>query len=81
MAVLELLTGKRPYADCKRDVMVIQSIVFEHKLPKRPKEEAKGGLSDGLWELMTRCWDREPGKRPSMADVTSRIETLTESGI
>ncbi|PPQ63201.1 hypothetical protein CVT24_005746 [Panaeolus cyanescens] len=82
MAVLELLTGKRPYADCKRDVMVIQNIVFEHKLPKRPDEDEVGWpLSDGLWGLMTRCWDREPSRRPSMADVTSRIESLTESGV
>ncbi|KAF8964090.1 TKL/TKL-ccin protein kinase [Flammula alnicola] len=75
MAILELLTGKHPYSDIKRDAAVIHGIIVLKKTPSRPREEAVAPwLSDALWDLMQNCWHKEASCRPSMAQVTSRIE-------
>ncbi|CAA7267978.1 unnamed protein product [Cyclocybe aegerita] len=44
MALLELLTGKYPFADCKRDATVIRKIVVLKQMPARPKDRE-------VWEV------------------------------
>jgi len=74
MAILELLTGKHPFADHRRDVQVILSIVVQKQTPPRPvDDDASLWLSDGLWSLMQRCWHKDAQSRPSMAQVASHI--------
>jgi serine/threonine protein kinase len=87
MAVLELLSEKHPYPECKRDAQVIHRIVVQKKPPERPKNEAaEVWLSDGLWDLMRRCWHKDASARPSMGEVSACAQeinhtyaTLTES--
>jgi len=68
MAILELLTGKHPFAEYKHDAQVIFSIMMQEQMPSRP---VNGGaslwLSDGLWSLMQGCWHKDAQSRPSMA--------------
>jgi len=74
MAILELVTGKHPFADCKRDAQVIHSIVVLKKTPTRPEASAvHEWLSDELWGLMQQCWSKDASSRPPMADVSSVI--------
>lgn len=78
MAILELLTGKPPFSDHKRDAQVIFSITQKKQTPPRPVGNgACVWLSDGLWKLMQGCWHRDAECRPSMAQVASRIMDLT----
>lgn len=35
------------------------------KRPRRPETLNK----DGLWELIQRCWDQDPGKRPTTPEL------------
>jgi serine/threonine protein kinase len=77
MAILELLTGKHPFADCKRDAAVIYGIIVLKKTPVRPEEkETSRWLSDALWDLMQRCWHKDAASRPSMREVASSISQL-----
>lgn len=76
MAILELLTGKHPFSDCKTTAAVICEIVVNHKTPPRPEVALQSWLSDELWELMCACWQKEASSRPSMAQVTSTIQLL-----
>jgi serine/threonine protein kinase len=77
MAILELLTGKHPFSDCKRDAAVIYGIVVLKKTPIRPEEEETSRwLSDTLWDLMQRCWHKDAIYRPSMIEVASTISQL-----
>jgi serine/threonine protein kinase len=77
MAILELLTGKHPFSDCKRDAAVIYGIVVLKKTPARPEEkEASKWLSDDLWDLMQRCWHKDAASRPPMGEVASSISQL-----
>ena len=43
---------------------------------KRSHRQDEPPLTDGAWEVIQRCWTREPGKRPRMKDV---IESLIAS--
>lgn len=74
MTILELLTGKHPFADHKRDAQVILSVVVHKQTPARPVDDgASLWLSDGLWSLMQGCWHKDAQSRPAMAQVVSRM--------
>lgn len=34
--------------------------------PDRPGGALELGLSDEIWETINACWDRDPGKRPTI---------------
>lgn len=77
MAILELLTGKHPFSERKRDASVIHDIVVLKKTPDRPKEEeACIWLTDDLWRLMQACWHKDALSRPLMKDVSSSLSTM-----
>ncbi|KAF8803631.1 TKL/TKL-ccin protein kinase [Phlegmacium glaucopus] len=74
MAILELVTGKHPFADHRRDAQVIFSIVVQKQTPPRPVDDgASLWVSDGLWSLMQGCWHKDAQSRPSMTQVASRL--------
>ncbi|KAF8163093.1 TKL/TKL-ccin protein kinase [Crassisporium funariophilum] len=73
MAILELLTGKHPFADYKRDAQVIHGIVVLKKTPSRPNGAVCPWLSDELWSLMQKCWLKDAHSRPSMAVATALV--------
>jgi serine/threonine protein kinase len=77
MALLELYTGKHPFAERKREASVIQDIVVHKKTPQRPRDEAVVTLTDGIWGLMERCWQRDVSLRPHMEQVKQSLEALT----
>ncbi|GLB35197.1 putative protein tyrosine kinase [Lyophyllum shimeji] len=77
MAVLELLTGKHPFSNRRRDASVIHDVVVLKKIPHRPDEpEVARWLSDSLWALMTECWRVPASSRPSMHQVSERIQGI-----
>ncbi len=73
MSMLELITEKRPWSECKREVMVILNVISKKTIPSRPKDVA---LSDELWALMQDCWRRDSATRPDMEQVRERLEIL-----
>jgi hypothetical protein len=44
--------------------------------PQRPEEDEFPGLSDGIWELAERCWDKDPKARPSATQIHDAIQLL-----
>ncbi|KAG6910902.1 hypothetical protein DXG01_006585 [Tephrocybe rancida] len=77
MAMLELVTGKHPFSNRRRDASVIHDIVVLKKIPIRPTEsDVLPWLSDNLWALMTECWKVPAGLRPSMQQVSARIAEI-----
>ncbi|KAG6811485.1 hypothetical protein H0H92_007177 [Tricholoma furcatifolium] len=80
MAMLELITGKHPFANRRRDASVIHDIVVLKKTPIRPTEpDVIPWLSDNLWTLMNDCW-KPAALRPSMEQVASRVVEI-EQGV
>lgn len=73
MFCLELLSGDQPYANIPRDVAVLREI-DRGKLPERPGRLATGqGLTDEMWTLMKKCWNKNPGSRPSMTEIKTKL--------
>ncbi|KAF4576900.1 hypothetical protein EYR36_000501 [Pleurotus pulmonarius] len=76
MTALELLTGKHPYANQKRNAAVIHEKVVKRLLPPRPQDtDADKWISNDLWELMLNCW--QPAEdRPSLTDIRCRLDVI-----
>ncbi len=45
----------------------------------RPPRLEEPFLSDAAWEVIQRCWVREPSQRPRMKDVTESMMDMSES--
>lgn len=78
MSVLELLTMKKPYSHRRRDVIVMQDL-REGLLPLRPTEpEAVPWMSDTLWEMLLKCWKREPDERMLASELLPCLDQASE---
>jgi serine/threonine protein kinase len=79
MAMLELVTTKRPYSDRKRDASVIHDITVKKRTPAFPGDpEARKWLNAGMWRLMEDCWNNSSVERPQMPDVAERMKDVEE---
>ncbi|KAF8892661.1 kinase-like domain-containing protein [Infundibulicybe gibba] len=76
MACLELLTGKYPFAHCKRDAAVIHDIVVLKRTPRRPEGQC---VTDDMWAMMQRCWRSDSSARPSMGDIARQIQMFDDT--
>ena len=43
----------------------------------RPPRPMHSGLTDGLWELMNKCWDQDRHNRPRMLEVLLALNPFT----
>jgi son of sevenless-like protein len=73
MLCLEILSGDVPFADIRRDIAVLREI-DNGALPKHPGRDAiSQGLSDAIWQVLQKCWEREPTMRPSITEVKNSL--------
>lgn len=68
----ELLTRQLPYANMN-PLQVSQQVVHHDMRPNPPKDCPKPYL-----ELMTRCWHKNPRKRPSFDIIVTRLEMFVD---
>jgi len=69
MLILECITENAPFSNITRDAAVIHARISKRQCPPRP--EGNNSVSDGLWDLMRRCWSLKPDRRPTMEQVHS----------
>ncbi|KAH7325454.1 kinase-like domain-containing protein [Rhizoctonia solani] len=76
MTILEAFTGSVPYEGLL-DVAVMRNLMAR-VLPVRPEKQFPIGnrQADLLWNLMTRCWEGEPQKRPSALHVRDEMKSI-----
>lgn len=72
MTILEVFTGKAPYHHRRYDTVVILDII-RGTLPPRPGPDL---VSDGLWALLSSCWQARPENRPTSRMVELWLDTL-----
>ncbi|KAF8964650.1 ras guanine nucleotide exchange factor domain-containing protein [Flammula alnicola] len=73
MICLEILSGEMPFRNFPRDIAVLREL-DNGKLPDHPGQIATlQGLSDDMWALMRRCWQKKPESRPPISDVKTSI--------
>ena len=46
---------------------------------ERPPRPVHPGFTDGLWELMQRCWSQESNLRPDTPEILQVLESLLVS--
>ncbi|KAJ7713718.1 kinase-like domain-containing protein [Mycena olivaceomarginata] len=68
----EILTGRVPFHEFPNDMKVMFQVV-EGKRPSRPEVFSGTTALDSLWELLQNCWDGQPEKRPSAAQIVPRL--------
>ena len=49
--------------------------------PSRPTNLDILGLSEGVWGLMEKCWDRVPSTRPHATDILALLETASRDWV
>jgi son of sevenless len=76
MLCIEVFTENVPFSDVLND-MFIPVAIRQGLLPTRPESSVTArGLSDEMWELMNKCWEREPSSRPSMTIIREAIQNM-----
>eukprot|EP00055_Hartaetosiga_balthica_P005717 m.17202 g.17202 ORF g.17202 m.17202 type:complete len:716 (+) comp4742_c0_seq1:102-2249(+) len=63
--------GDKPYSDIH--FLVIEREVIAGKRPYRPDDSV---CNDTLWDVMQRCWDKKPEKRPSSKDLRTKLKDI-----
>lgn len=66
MVLYELLTDKFPYCNQKYDFMKFLTGELRPELDKNK-------ISDYFCSLISRCWDSDPKKRPTFAQITNEL--------
>ena len=71
----QVLTGKAPFITEKTNWMVVQTMLMGNR-PSRPEDPS---CTDGLWALIQRCWDQDPGLRPEILEVSQTFSSVSKS--
>ncbi|KAF9793424.1 kinase-like domain-containing protein [Thelephora terrestris] len=67
--MIEAFTSTAPFSD--KPAHVAMSAIISSQRPPRPTSSM---LTEELWILMQRCWDREPQRRPKALEVLSSFD-------
>jgi hypothetical protein len=67
-ALEQTFTGNPPF------VANFQSALYDIMVGKRPQRPGTLG-HDGLWELTQRCWNQDPGRRPTTFELLEFFRT------
>lgn len=73
----KVLTGTPPFARRGKRELVCK-VVLESERPPRPRNSEKLGFTDHVWEVLQKCWDKDPSARPPIDDVSACLKQGTE---
>ncbi|RXW24302.1 hypothetical protein EST38_g1565 [Candolleomyces aberdarensis] len=90
LTLLQIFTGLLPFAELSTHGrkyswqihgMILTEVVKRGRRPLKPAVDSPAylcyGLTDGIWDMMEKCWDREVRRRPS-ADELSKLPFLVD---
>ena len=69
----QVLTGEVPFSSLKTNWTVVQAVLRGDR-PSRPEHPS---CTDGLWSLIQRCWDEDPGLRPEIPEVSQTFSSVS----
>ncbi|KAG8725262.1 hypothetical protein FRC09_004034 [Ceratobasidium sp. 395] len=80
MTILEIFTGKRPYAEIPNFASLVRQLVSDRIFPRRPFWLTPGSsdTDNQLWQLLLNCWDRDPQARPATAYIQRQLDRLQQ---
>ena len=77
MVVYEVLSGRAPFS--RRHDLVIIGAIIKGERPRRPRGEEGMWFTDGIWNVLERCWEPSPGDRPNIEVVLEVLEGISRS--
>ncbi|KAG8697861.1 hypothetical protein FRC08_006266 [Ceratobasidium sp. 394] len=76
MTILEVMTARKPYFECKKDAAVIKAAT-KGQYPRRPDEFSENKrFGDERWTLLLGCWKRNPNSRPKVTEVRETMVSI-----
>jgi len=69
MLVVEVFSGAAPFADCTPTSATTR--VLSGERPQRPKDP---GLTNQIWDMATRCLERNPRRRPDITEIVCGLQ-------
>ncbi|KAF9789485.1 kinase-like domain-containing protein [Thelephora terrestris] len=71
MVMYETISGREPFHGTSHLRAMLMALNSE-----RPSREEE--FADGLWEVMERCWARQPDNRPDIENVLRYLESVSQ---
>lgn len=79
MAILEILTGKRPFDEINSASQVFGAVLLRKQIPRRPEYLLPPSqLNDAFWEALKRCWVHDPSQRAAATEVEGLVVNAHE---
>jgi len=71
------MTNEKPYHEIKNVHTIVLSMM-KGRLPASKNRKQYSQLEEGspVWEVLDKCWDFEPDRRPSIQEVTDDIASI-----
>ncbi|KAG9086482.1 hypothetical protein FRC06_003065 [Ceratobasidium sp. 370] len=72
MTTLEIFTDLPPFGYINGVDIIYHLVVRENQRPDRPEPElgVQRGLTDDIWFLITKAWEKDPQQRPTFKQLT-----------
>ncbi|KAJ1305009.1 hypothetical protein OPQ81_000052 [Rhizoctonia solani] len=79
MAALEIISGSIPYYKHRQGMAVMLAVM--RGPPKRedyPEFNTYAYRPEEMWDLLTRCWELDPAKRPIIDEVVAELRDIAK---
>lgn len=71
LTTCQVLTGERPFHGVKPTELAFN--ISSGVRPAKPENAEAIGISESLWELIQKCWDRRKTRRPQIQEVVEGV--------
>ena len=68
---VKAFTGGYPFSGFTDPIIILKITTGER--PARPQGTRELGLTDSVWEMTVKCWQQDPGLRPSVTEVVGLL--------
>ena len=75
MVIYEVLSGQTPFVQWNE--WIVMRKVIEGERPAKPEGTEGAWFTDNLWETLIRCWETQPGSRPSVEAVLECLNQVS----
>lgn len=76
MLCIEIFTDNLPFSHIQNETFV-PIVIRDGLLPTRPEDnDSTKGLTEAMWDLMNRCWRRDPESRPMMPEIREAVQDM-----
>ena len=75
-----MLTGTPPFGG-RGKIELACKVALEDERPGRPRDSEKLGFTNEVWEVLQKCWEREPSARPSADLVAACLKQASETWV